>query len=330
MKIRTPKVNAEDFTFGVEIECAVPTASVIEHDLRPGGYHRGYVQDAFRRIGLHDWVIQSDSSLRFQGAFTPMEVTSPILRGVEGVAQVIKMVEFLREIGAKVNASCGLHVTVGHEKFKNVSTVAQIIVAMYHRSDALVAVGASFGRRTRTYSRSLIHKYGLNHDRKALGDAAFVHRFMYDRRQALNVTNYRSGRLEFRLYAGTLNTNRMLAAIWNSLGLCQNAMSAGKLYTLSTGALGTYADANYYRTNVETAFKVFGWDGKGWDRRLGVMIPDHFPADTFDKVVAQIRKDAKRMDEANARVGYTARVPRPARRPRNRQTVTSPSSTEGE
>jgi hypothetical protein len=337
---RLASVAAEEFTFGVEIECAIPSDKFVELGLRTGGYHYGARQDAFVTAGLSEWVIQHDGSLHFRGNFRACEISSPVLQGAEGVAQVVKMVELIKSWGGKVNASCGLHVTVGHEKFREDYTLCQLILSMYRFSDAMVAVGASFGRRSRNYSMSLIHKYGVNVNRKRDGDAAFVNRFMSDRYQALNIRNAKSPapRVEFRLFAGTLNVNRMLAAIWTSIGICQYAFTVNRLEKAVID-MANYANVRYDQKNVDHALFLFGWEvRKGGKRffasRLGVMVPASLPANAFEKVLTQVHTDAKRMDEANAQVNFTARVPRPARltQPRARRSQNgAPSSTdEGE
>lgn len=318
-----------------------PAAKVQEMGLQPGMYHRGLPQDAFRRVGLGGWLIQRDSSVHFRGGnVVPMEITSPVMSGADGVDQTIRMVNLIKSWGGKVNMSCGLHVTVGHARFKEDAVLCQLILSMYRFSDATVAVGSSFGRRSRGYSMSLIRKYGVNVNRKQDGDAQFARRFSLHRYQSLNLTNAKTlaPRVEFRLFAGTLNTNRMLAAIWTSLGICQYAMTVSRLdKAVRSGA--EYANASYYRKNVDYMMKWLGWtvDKTGhaaFASKMGVMLPASLPANTYDKVVAQIRKDAKRMDDANREVGYTARVARPERLSQPRRAVVregAPSPTgEGE
>lgn len=335
-KNRNAKVAPEEFTFGIEIECALPMDAIREHGLRPGGYHSGATQTAFERAGLSGWNIQRDSSLRFnQRNMYAIEVTSPVMRGADGVEQTLKMTALLKSWGAKVNASCGLHVTVGHAKFNHHSTLCQLILSMYRFSDAMVAVGASFGRRTRTYSTSLVHKYGVNVDRKTDGDVQFVSRFSRERYQSLNLCNAMHGkRVEFRLFAGTLNTNRMLAAIWSSLGMCQYAMSSYK-FIRATREGANFGNEKYYQNNVELMLTWLGWksDKKGdytWTNRLGVMHSASLEENAFNKVVSQIRKDAKRMDEANANANYTQRVPKKVRRSRNQNQEAPSVNSDGE
>lgn len=314
-KPRFSKIAAEEFTFGVEIECGIPVQAFLDNNLIVGGYHRGAPQQAFESVGLHGWLIQHDGSLSFRGPVRPLEISSPILRGAEGVAQVLQMLALIKSWGGKVNISCGVHVTVGHEAFKSSYNQCQLLLSMYRFSDAMVAVGASFGRRNRHYAASLLTKYGTHRNRKQMGDECFANVYKMDRYQSLNIRNSGEGRVEFRLFAGTLNPSRMLAAIWTSIAICQYALTVSRLEKAVIG-LADYANASYYQKNLDCMMWLLGWterkSGKFFSEALGVMgDPDgvHFP-----KVLAQVRKDAKRMDAANAEIGFRARVPRPENR----------------
>lgn len=98
-------MNAAEMTFGIEIECCMPD----ETDLPFCGYHNGY-QVRWLPAG---WMAQADMSIVAPVGFRSVEIVSPVLKGAEGIQQVMTVLEALRGKGAKVNASCGFHVHVG-------------------------------------------------------------------------------------------------------------------------------------------------------------------------------------------------------------------------
>jgi hypothetical protein len=100
-------------TFGVEAEFYNITPQTAIDALRAVGIvavNAGYTH----RI-MSEWKIVTDSSVTSTGTGTGygLELVSPILRGRDGLEQVAKALDALRNAGAKVNKSCGIHVHVG-------------------------------------------------------------------------------------------------------------------------------------------------------------------------------------------------------------------------
>src|SRR4051812_34973032 len=106
-------MNANELTFGIEIECYVPASLVQNGTLLIGGYHYG-TQVAALPLG---WNAQRDGSLRSVGrGRVGVEIVSPILKGADGIQQVKKVCQWLRSIGATVRKECGFHVHVGFDR----------------------------------------------------------------------------------------------------------------------------------------------------------------------------------------------------------------------
>ena len=120
MKPKDPQ--AEAITFGVELETTIPATSGIV----VGGYHCG----SYVRVGASTetnepliaptfhgsfWKAERDGSILTTPGRMACEFVSPILQGSEGVEHLLQFMEWVRAIGAKVNASCGCHITVGVE-----------------------------------------------------------------------------------------------------------------------------------------------------------------------------------------------------------------------
>jgi hypothetical protein len=106
---------------GQEIKNAIESAGGIFGGLM--GYHgtmRGGYNDS--RVQGFVWTVESDSSLsdRRTNCYSMCsmtrvgthEIVSPILHGEEGIAHMKKVMKALARAGAKVNKTCGTHVTI--------------------------------------------------------------------------------------------------------------------------------------------------------------------------------------------------------------------------
>lgn len=95
-------------TFGVEIEAyGVPRATLLA-ELRAQGLE--VEAEGYNHTTQPHWKIVSDSSISGANAF---ELVSPVLRGLEGLAELEKACRALKVCRAQVNASCGLHIHFG-------------------------------------------------------------------------------------------------------------------------------------------------------------------------------------------------------------------------
>lgn len=82
-------------------------ASAVQNDgLRIGPYGRG-IQVPYLPAG---WTAEQDGSINNSAGGHKCEIVSPILRGVEGLAQVAEVLRTLEAKGHRVNASTGVHV----------------------------------------------------------------------------------------------------------------------------------------------------------------------------------------------------------------------------
>ncbi|MBP5364564.1 MAG: amidoligase family protein [Bacteroidales bacterium] len=101
------------YTFGVEIECGVSLAKFSNKakDLNFNGYRRQH----YNHVDSREYFkFVSDSSVRVQYA---AECVSPVLEGEEGLSRLQSLCGALKEAGAKVNSTCGLHVHIGAALF---------------------------------------------------------------------------------------------------------------------------------------------------------------------------------------------------------------------
>ena len=113
--------EAKGIRFGIELETKIPRTSGIA----VGGYHSGYpVRSANALSGQQlsaptfngaTWRADRDGSITCDAGETACEFVSPILHGEVGVENLCQFVEWMLAVGAKADASCGCHITVGIE-----------------------------------------------------------------------------------------------------------------------------------------------------------------------------------------------------------------------
>jgi hypothetical protein len=71
-------MNANEFTFGVEIETIVSRETVTRERLNIASYQSSGSQVPYLPLG---WVAKSDLSIRAENGYTGCEIVSPILKG---------------------------------------------------------------------------------------------------------------------------------------------------------------------------------------------------------------------------------------------------------
>lgn len=234
-------------TYGVEIE----SIGLTENELKVAiesvegltyaghfGYHG--LQSRFGTRGKHNglqnlWGSERDGSLvNNSGRGMSHEVVSPIMYGNEGLKVVSRVMKAMTRAGAKVNKSCGTHITTclkNSARFKRMSakrqahTLNKMIEAYtYFYAEGFCAV-VSQSRREFSPTRSgyggfnLFKELERGYDRGymnfAVGD---VDNAQYDlnrkpmRRDAININKFAtSGLIEFRQHQGTLNGEKITA-----------------------------------------------------------------------------------------------------------------------
>lgn len=213
--------TSSDFTFGVEIECVVPTHAVHSNGIEVGSYHRGVPV----RCLPPGWKASMDSSIVTPVGYTAVEFVSPILKGAAGIEDVRLVIAKLNEIGAKVNDSCGLHVHVGVER--DIRVVKNVIRFAAQHERAIFASTGDKKRERGRYSRPISEIYTAVKDTKSFPELnTKMREAEIDRYRSLNLTNLTNGTrntVEFRAFAGTLDAIQVFAAIQICVGLVHKA-----------------------------------------------------------------------------------------------------------
>jgi hypothetical protein len=246
-------MNANEIAFGIEFETTLPNS-----DTTPiGPYHGG-----FQVPWLPDgWRAERDSSIRPETMDRKgCEFVSPKLRGIEGLKQVEEAIDAINARGARVNASCGLHVTI--EWNGDAAALARLISLVGNHERAIFASTGTRRRERTTYAKQ-IKQYGDKDQAKNRCEA--------DRYHLLNLTHLARGknRIEFRAFAGTLNKTKVLGYLMMCLGLVELALTTRRCadwdYAKKAGTKSCWdrPGAGIGETELNRLFYRLGWT-KGW------------------------------------------------------------------
>ena len=167
--------NLNEIAWGVEFETTMPAA-----DPTPiGPYHRG-IQVDWLPAG---WHAERDSSIAPETAERKgCEFVSPKLHGYAGLREIEQAIDAMTARGAKVNSTCGLHVTV--EWTGDAAALARLISLIGNHEQAIFAATGT-RRRERTIYTKQIKPYANQETAKARCEA--------DRYHLLNLTHLARG-----------------------------------------------------------------------------------------------------------------------------------------
>jgi hypothetical protein len=252
-------MNANEMTFGIEIETAAPQSAVENDNLRIGAYHHG-IQVPYLPAG---WKAERDGSIRTDGGYHACEIVSPILRGAEGLAQVAEVVGILEAKGHRVNVSCGVHVHVGWQRDWPAEALARLVTIVAYVERGLYAVTGTKNRERGTYCGG-VRKYGNDKDAKPVLDCNRYH--------ALNLTNLARGTretVEFRVFSGSLSATKLVGWIQVCLGLVERATNGKRSPAWTPKPLkGGWKKAGEGASEAERLMGYLAW-GAGYARIHG-------------------------------------------------------------
>lgn len=217
---------AETWAFGIEIECYMPRNLVFEMS----EWHRGGIQiPGIEGWAAQGWKAERDGSVTTNDpGYVGIEIISPILSGEDGLTQVVCMVEWLAEIGARVDSKCGQHVSVDTRSL-NDAQIENLVRAFKALQPGIFLVnGAKAAERFNSRFCAPLMSGRMD---------------MGNRYQALNLKNHVSGpagrrRAEFRLWAGTLDSTKTVTYILASVGLIAGVASGDMPQDVPADALG--------------------------------------------------------------------------------------------
>ncbi len=245
-------MNANEIAFGIEFETTLPNT-----DTTPIGPYHGGLQVPWLPAG---WKAERDSSIQPSVGRKGCEFVSPKLRGIDGLQQVEAALDAINARGARVNPSCGLHVTI--EWNGDAAALARLISLIGNHERAIFASTGSRRRERMTYTKR-IKPYGNKDDAKRRCES--------DRYHLLNLTHLARGRnrIEFRAFAGTLNKTKVIGYLMMCLGLAELALNSTRCadwdYAKREGTKSCWdrPGAGNGETELNRLFYRLGWT-KGW------------------------------------------------------------------
>jgi hypothetical protein len=285
-------MNANEIAFGIEFETTLPNSDTTPIGPYHGGYQVPWLPDG--------WRAERDSSIRPETMDRKgCEFVSPKLRGIDGLKQVEEAIDAINARGARVNASCGLHVTI--EWNGDAAALARLISLVGNHERAIFASTGTRRRERTTYTKQ-IKQYGDKDQAKNRCEA--------DRYHLLNLTHLARGknRIEFRAFAGTLNKTKVLGYLMMCLGLVELALTTRRCadwdYAKKAGTKSCWdrPGAGIGETELNRLFYRLGWT-KGWykgalrDKRFGELSQDGQTCD-WKAAKAKLLEMARKYDRA--------------------------------
>lgn len=265
----TMTANAETITFGIELE----TTLRANDTTAIGGYHGGTPVSWLPE----GWKAERDSSIR---TLIPgrkgCEFVSPKLKGAEGIAQVMTAVEAIKGRGARVNASCGLHITVTFPA-NDGAALARLLNLVGNHEKALFATTGTRRREDNRFCKKVKDYNGSEPTRLNCSR---------DRYHAINLTHLAAGanRIEFRLFAGSLNATKIAGHLMMVLGLVEMALNGKRNaawdYQPKAGKPGPWVrkGAGAGLTELNRLFYRLGWTKGHNPKACGVISGEGIPA----------------------------------------------------
>lgn len=282
-------MNANTYTFGIELELAAPDSAIRDHGLRIGAYHVG-TQVSFLPAG---WTAQRDASLSTGAGYTPCEIVSPILRGAEGIDEVIRVVAKLNELGFKIASNSGTHIHVGWNDSWGAETLARLISIFSYLEKGLFATCGTKKRERGTYCKG-VRKHGNAPKAKQALDP--------DRYSALNISNLANNRtnkktVEFRLFSGSLNATKIVGWIQLCLGTVERAVQSKRTPCWEPKpATGGWKKPGLGASELERCLGFLAW-GRGYSRlKNGKQYGWISDAISQDEIKKEFRRLAKKYD----------------------------------
>ena len=200
-------MNASEITFGIEIETTIPSGAI-----PVGSYTRGLPV-----IALPGWQAKHDGSIRRSRGRQGCEFVSPVLKGADGVAQVKAAVAYIKSIGGRVNASCGVHVHVGFDKSNAVAN-EKLVTLVANFEKAIYATTGTKSREQGHYCQPISRHGSFQAAQPAIRNSRY---------QVCNVATEKPT-IEFRAFSGSLDEKKLVSWVMLSVGIVERALKAAR------------------------------------------------------------------------------------------------------
>lgn len=316
MKVNKPEdPAARTIEFGVEIETMIPLTSNVTvgayhggHRVRGGTAPNGEFIPCPTFAGFY-WKAERDGSIMVEDGYAPCEFVSPILYGDAGLAALRDFIRFANRIGAKVNKSCGCHITVGIKSVigtadaKSVASFVRKLAQMANQNRWAIYAQTGTDRHTNHYCH-LLHNECEQYLNAMLAapDGGLPYLASRCGRGMVNFQKAFQGEssaVEFRAFAGTLNEGKVLHHLATALGLCRKAHVYAAKTKLQKGRKNKSTNA---LDAVRRLWRILGWSCSTGtvEVALGLFGALHAEFGTYRKVAAEMAaKFEERFPAAN-------------------------------
>jgi hypothetical protein len=271
-------VDVNEMTFGVEIETTMPFGSVTT-----GGHGNGRQVEWLPR----GWLADRDPSISCEDAnHTACEFVSPVLKGKDGLQQLVAAIREIVSKGGKVNASCGLHIHVGFDK-RDAVALRKLVALVANFEKAIYAQTGTKARENGRWCHALSRFQTL--DRAMQGRT--------NTRYMICNTVTDKPTVEFRPFAATLNVTKILGHVLTSLALVEKVLRSARATQFTAKvpkASSPIARSGEGQTAVCRLFYALGWT-KGREKHLhGDLLTDGLP--TLKEIKRELMRLARKYD----------------------------------
>lgn len=225
--------------FGIEIETISQTRKTVAKAIQSviGGTIQR-IGDPYEVIAPDGrrWKVMADSSLS-ASINRQAEIVSPILN-YDDIETTQEIVRAVRRAGAKVDATCGIHIHVDGANFDAKSV--RNLVKIFNKQEALImhALGVCEDRQRR-WCKNVDQDFLTKIEQKLTNSFDDINKAWFGqytpnpchyhsaRYRALNITTlWQIGTIEFRVFNSTLHAGKVKAYIQFSLALAAKAIKA--------------------------------------------------------------------------------------------------------
>lgn len=231
--------------FGVEIEfsnLSERDIMMLARKLTDAGLVTAY--EGYNHQRRSTWKIVYDASVRNTKHRCGWELVSPPLKGIQGLELIEKAVKILKENGATVDETCGLH--VHHDARRWTVNEWKNAYRLYARMELTIDEAMPNSRRgsSNYYCQSNRKVLARRLEQfEAVTTIEGLMNFWNSRYFKVNIMSWqRHGTIEFRQHSGTLNAKKIVNWIVFTQMIVNRAESPRKLKV-------TFDDQRYKRTN---------------------------------------------------------------------------------
>jgi hypothetical protein len=275
---RIMSVNVNEMTFGIEIETTVPYGTV-----QVGGHGHGR-QVPWLPAG---WLADRDPSIHADVAgHEACEFVSPVLKGKEGIKQMIAAIREIIAKGGKVNASCGLHIHVGFDK-RNAVALRKLVAMVANFEKAIYAQTGTKARENGRWCSGL-SRYGSL-------DRAMQHRTATRYYIVNTITDKPT--VEFRPFAATLNVTKILGHVLTVIGMVEKTLASTRTAQFTAKVpkpTSPIARKGEGQTALCRLYYALGWTKGRESHTFGDLFVEDGP--TIKEVKRELMRLAKKYD----------------------------------